>query len=69
MFREKHGCNSMPPLRLPFNHKINTLSQKYQIFIEIFLNPFPVTHSAPHGAPSFIYRDIFLVSPEFCGSH
>ena len=31
MYREKHGCNSMPPLRLPFNHKISTLLKEKQI--------------------------------------
>ena len=49
MYREKHGCNSMPPLRRPFNHKINTLSQQKQIFREKFSVPSPVAHTAKFG--------------------
>ena len=69
MYREKHGCNSMPPLRRPFNHKINTLSQQKQIFREKFFNPFPGgAYRQVRSDSSLINRD-FLVSPEFCGSY
>lgn len=31
MYLERHGCNSMPPFLMPFNHKINTLKKEKQI--------------------------------------
>ena len=34
MYREKHGCNSMPPLRLPFSHKNSTLLKEKQILTQ-----------------------------------
>ena len=65
MYREKHGCNSMPPLRMPFNHKVNTLLQQKQIFHKKFSVHFsPFFDGLPDCCFSALFSANFLETAE-----
>ena len=38
MYRERHGCNSMPPLRMPFTTKLIRYCSKSKFFTKKFVH-------------------------------